>query len=93
MIQMGFGIANIIGPQTFQMHDAPQYLPAKITIFVVEVVGAVVTILTMLLYLYRNKSSAAYRAEKKAEVGTDEIVAFSDPDQSDRSNKAYRYVM
>jgi hypothetical protein len=93
MVQMGFGIANIIGPQTFQAHDAPNYLPAKITIFVVEVVGAVVTVLAMLLYVFRNRSSSAYRAAKKAEIGTDEIIAFSDPDQTDRTNKAFRYVI
>lgn len=28
-----FNVGNIIGPQTFQARDAPQYIPAKVTVF------------------------------------------------------------
>jgi hypothetical protein len=31
---MSFGVGNVISPQTYQAHDAPRYLPAKITLLV-----------------------------------------------------------
>lgn len=31
---IGYCVGNIIGPQTFQPEDAPQYVPAEITIIV-----------------------------------------------------------
>jgi hypothetical protein len=29
-VSAGFGIANIIGPQTFQARDAPEYVPLSL---------------------------------------------------------------
>ena len=35
IVLMSFCVGNIIGPETFQAKDAPQYIPAKVTIVAV----------------------------------------------------------
>ncbi|KAL6232409.1 hypothetical protein BDW75DRAFT_247193 [Aspergillus navahoensis] len=56
-ISAGFSIANIIGPQTFQARDAPDYIPAKITIVVANVVAIVVSAALRVLYGRRNREA------------------------------------
>ncbi|KAL2855653.1 major facilitator superfamily domain-containing protein [Aspergillus pseudodeflectus] len=53
-VSAGFGIANIIGPQTFQARDAPDYTPAKITIVAVNASAMVVSTALRVLYGMRN---------------------------------------
>lgn len=40
---------------TFRGADAPEYIPAKISIIVASAVGCVVTVLLMLYYAWENK--------------------------------------
>lgn len=54
IIQVGFSVANIIGPQTFQAKEAPGYISAKITILAVNASAMVVAVLLRLLYGWRN---------------------------------------
>ncbi|KAL5335005.1 major facilitator superfamily domain-containing protein [Aspergillus crustosus] len=54
LISAGFSIANIIGPQTFQARNAPDYLPAKITIVVATAAAIVVATALRILYGRRN---------------------------------------
>lgn len=93
MIAVGFSIANIIGPQTFQDGDAPQYIPAKITLFAVAGGAMLVSGLLRLLYAYRNASTKQYReaqlANSAAGVG---VPANEQPDLTDRGNRAFVYV-
>lgn len=87
IIAVGFSIANIIGPQTFQVRDAPRYIPAKVTVFCVCGGSIVVSILTRLLYGKRNKSAMVAR-------GAD-AMAYSQPareDLTDRNNPEFFYV-
>ncbi|KAL4948698.1 allantoate permease [Aspergillus filifer] len=65
MIQVGFGVANIIGPQTFQARDAPDYVPAKITIVVTNAVA--IGICTGLRVLYGVRNAQADREGISAE--------------------------
>ena len=91
VIQIGFSVANIIGPQTFQAKDAPGYLPAKITIFGVAGGAMVISVLLRLLYGFRNKSNVKVRQAQ--------LAALEEPEQSeedmnltDRMNKGFVYV-
>lgn len=54
VVSAAFGVANIIGPQTYQQKDAPSYIPAKITLLAVVAAAMVVTLALRLLYGYRN---------------------------------------
>ncbi|THX72313.1 major facilitator superfamily transporter [Aureobasidium pullulans] len=56
VVSAAFGIANIIGPQTYQAKDAPEYLPAKITLMVVIASALPITLALRVLYGHRNRT-------------------------------------
>jgi len=87
MIAASFAIANIIGPQTFQAHDAPQYIPAKITILVVAALAGIAAVLLRVFLGARNKKRDKLGIEP--DHVTTEIL-FADP--TDRENKQFRYI-
>ncbi|KAF2398199.1 MFS general substrate transporter [Trichodelitschia bisporula] len=70
IIAAAFSIANIIGPQTFQAKDAPNYYPAKITLVATTSASIVVALALRLLYGYRNT-----RAEKLGEPAMSHVEA------------------
>ncbi|EXJ87759.1 hypothetical protein A1O1_04686 [Capronia coronata CBS 617.96] len=95
VVAIGFAIANIIGPQTFQAQDAPDYLPAKITIFAVAGAAMLVSVLLRLLYGFRNRSNVRIRQVQLAEfaasgLAVEETDAMQD--LTDRQNPAFVYV-
>lgn len=55
LIAGSFGVGNIIGPQTFQAKDAPQYVPAKIAILATQAGGALFAAVLFLYYFWANK--------------------------------------
>lgn len=59
VVSAAFGIANIVGPQTYQKKDAPGYLPAKITLMVVIGSAIPITLALRTLYVHRNSSQAS----------------------------------
>ncbi|KAF2673757.1 allantoate permease [Microthyrium microscopicum] len=89
IIAAAFSIANIIGPQTFQAKDAPNYYPAKVALVSTTAAAIVVAILLRFLYGYRNHRAdqlgepAMSHVEAKAVRGRTS-VDFADPD--------YRYA-
>jgi len=94
IIAGAFGIANIIGPQTFQAKDAPGYLPAKITIFGVAGGAMVVSVCLRLLYGARNRSAVKTRQAQLDEVARQHTAAEEFDDQTvvtDRQNPAFVY--
>ncbi|KAG9699443.1 FAD/NAD(P)-binding domain-containing protein, partial [Aureobasidium melanogenum] len=56
IVSAAFGIANIIGPQTYQAKDAPGYLPAKIALMVVIAAAIPITLALRVLYGHRNRT-------------------------------------
>jgi hypothetical protein len=89
------GIGNIIGPQTFQDRDkANNYLPAKITVMVSQIMCAVLFVILWQYYLWEN----AMRDKKhKIEVIEDEMgVELTTTDSwaglTDKQNKKFRYI-
>lgn len=95
-VAIAFGIANIIGPQTFQSRDAPDYIPAKITIFGVAGGAMLISTCLRLLYGWRNRANVKNRRAQLQGLSPDEAkdvsVSVSDQDMTDRKNSAFVYV-
>jgi sugar phosphate permease len=96
IVAIGFSIANIIGPQTFQARDAPGYLPAKITIFGVAGGAMIISVVLRGLYGFRNRKTIQYRQAQLDEFSTSPGLSMEQSDefqdQTDRANKAFVYV-
>ncbi|KAK8011028.1 major facilitator superfamily domain-containing protein [Apiospora arundinis] len=94
-LAIAFSIANIIGPQTFQSHEAPGYISAKITLLATNGAAIFVTLLLRILYGRRNRKTEKARNEQLAAVARGETAVESlidDEDLTDRKNPAFRYV-
>lgn len=50
-----FCLGNILGPLTFRDQDAPQYIPAKITIFATNAIAIVLCFALLSYYMWENK--------------------------------------
>ncbi|KAK4461551.1 putative allantoate protein [Cladorrhinum samala] len=89
IISGSFSLGNIIGPQTFQARDAPEYRPAKIAVMATQVGCALVTVLLFVYYSWQNK-----RRNNVAENENEE--AFMEPEawarMTDKENKRFRYT-
>ncbi|KAL1961080.1 hypothetical protein VTO42DRAFT_4968 [Malbranchea cinnamomea] len=59
LLAMAFSVGNIIGPQTFQARDAPEYRPAKIAVLATQAAAAVVTVVLFLYYRWQNRTRNA----------------------------------
>ena len=92
LISGSFSVGNIIGPQTFQARDAPNYTPAKITVLATQAAGALVAFVLYLYYVWANKqkSAAALSTEGTPIDGPTEQHLWED--QTDKENKTFRYV-
>ncbi|KAI9681266.1 MAG: hypothetical protein M1817_002548 [Caeruleum heppii] len=92
LISGSFSIGNIIGPQTFQARDAPQYIPAKIAVLATQAAGALVAVMLFLFYVRANRrKDRQMRAEYGAEAAH-ETEAEHWANQTDRQNATFRYV-
>lgn len=54
LIAGAFSIGSIIGPQTFQARDAPNYYPAKIAVLATQTGAALFAIILRLYYGWQN---------------------------------------
>lgn len=88
LISGAFSVGNIVGPQTFQAKDAPQYMPAKIIVLATQSAAAVVIIVLFVYYRYANGQ------KEKREVVMNEIsIEKSEWDNlTDKENVKFRYV-
>lgn len=91
-VAIAFSIANIIGPQTFQAADAPQYLPAKITIFGVSGGAMLVSVLLRMLYAFRNRKSSKMQDDRSEVNASGLVMVDNEYDVTDRTNPAFVYV-
>ncbi|KAK4224218.1 putative allantoate protein [Podospora fimiseda] len=89
IISGSFSLGNIIGPQTFQARDAPEYRPAKIAVMATQAGCALVTFALFLYYSWQNK-----RRNNLAENENEE--AYMEPEvwarMTDKENKSFRYT-
>ncbi len=84
VLLMSFCLGNIIGPETFRKGDAPEYLPAKITIVVTTAVAICLTIVLRIIYQMENR-----RRERRG-VGVEHKVNQEFLDLTDRENEEFR---
>ncbi|KAK4927452.1 hypothetical protein LTR28_012012, partial [Elasticomyces elasticus] len=82
ILLMSFCLGNIIGPLTFRKNDAPNYIPAKITIIVTCTAAIVFTLMLRAYYVWENKRRDRLVEESGVRHKTD--VEFSDV--TDREN-------
>lgn len=93
LIAGSFSVGNIIGPQTFQAKDAPQYIPAKIIVLATQGGGALFAVILFLYYLWANNRKASWgsgNAEEAVDAENDEDGKWEN--LTDRQNKLFRYV-
>jgi hypothetical protein len=89
LMAFSFGVGNIIGPQTFRAQDAPQYLPAKITVLATQCVGAVLAVVLFGYYTWSNSRRAHVRPATQCDVSpSGEDLS----DVTDRKDPNFRYV-
>ncbi|RMD41313.1 hypothetical protein DV735_g3824, partial [Chaetothyriales sp. CBS 134920] len=91
LISGSFSVGNIIGPQTFQAKDAPQYIPAKITVLATQAAGALVAILLFLYYRWANARKEARRAQLGSDAALSKEKSQWD-NLTDGENPDFRYV-
>lgn len=83
-----FAIGNIIGPQTFQAKDAPEFKHAKFTLVVTWSCTVVVALMTFGYYSLMNRS----RDRKALLVEGEEVAdAQAYAGLTDKQNKSFRY--
>ncbi|KAI1338675.1 MFS general substrate transporter [Xylariaceae sp. FL0016] len=96
IVAIGFGIANIIGPQTFLSWEAPGYISAKITIFAVNGGAMVFAILLRLLYGWRNRQRVKAREAELDAVRSGRLTIQAleerEEEETDGHNRAFVYV-
>lgn len=86
IVLMSFCVGNIIGPETFQAADAPQYIPAKMTIVIVLSCSMLITLLLMFLNSRENK-----KRDRHGHVEMPYNYEFMD--LSDKENPNFRYLL
>jgi len=86
IVLMSFCLGNIIGPETFQDKDAPQYIPAKMTIVIILSFGIIFTVLLDWLYIRENR-------KRDREEPQDLPPDFEFLDLTDKENRNFRYVL
>lgn len=89
-----FNLGNVIGPRTFQARDAPEYIPAKITIIATVCSGALVSVVLMLYYRWENaRRDGKYGGSGVNGQWNEAEVLENWEDMTDRENTTFRYVL
>lgn len=82
LMSVGFSIGNIIGPQSFQAKDAPDYIPAKVTVLATLVCGAGVAIGMRFYYHFQN-------VRKEVKEGR---AGLRDPESAAKDNIRFQWM-
>ncbi|KAK4120285.1 MFS general substrate transporter [Parathielavia appendiculata] len=87
LISGSFSLGNIIGPQTFQAKDAPEYRPAKLAVMGTQAGCAFITFLLFLYYVWQNKKRTSENETEDAFMSQE---AWSG--KTDKENRKFRYA-
>ncbi|KFY12033.1 hypothetical protein V492_04134 [Pseudogymnoascus sp. VKM F-4246] len=92
LVAGSFSIGNIIGPQTFQARDSPEYHPAKIAVMATQGSGALVAIVLFQYYVWANKQKDKRQAINGGLASStgDEKILWEN--LTDKENPNFRYV-
>ncbi|KAL8754890.1 MAG: hypothetical protein Q9184_004971 [Pyrenodesmia sp. 2 TL-2023] len=92
LVSGSFSVGNIIGPQTFQAEDAPDYIPAKTTVLATQAAAALISFVLFLYYVWANKRKDAPSATAESSAVGVETEEHMWEDQTDMQNPTFRYV-
>jgi hypothetical protein len=87
LVSGSFSIGNIIGPQTFQARDAPNFYPAKIAVLATQASAALAAIVLRLYYGWQNS-----KREKRSEIPHSLPEDYKWLNLTDKENPNFRYV-
>jgi predicted MFS family arabinose efflux permease len=87
VVSGSFSIGNIIGPQTFQQRDYPDYRPAKLAVMGTQAGCFFVTCCLFAYYVWQNKKRGPIEETEEAYLSP-EIW----DNMTDRENKNFRYT-
>ncbi|KAJ5919787.1 hypothetical protein N7454_009622 [Penicillium verhagenii] len=82
---MSFCLGNILGPLTFRTEDAPDYIPAKISIVATLAVAIVAAMLLRCYYVWENRRRDQQREGETHQENSEFL------DLTDRINREFRY--
>lgn len=85
-----FCVGNIIGPQTFQDRDAPEYRPAKISVLATQAAAAVLAVVLFVYYIKENRSRERFQTSSGGEDQISDEAAWGG--LTDKENQNFRYV-
>ncbi|KAK7214906.1 hypothetical protein V2G26_002909 [Clonostachys chloroleuca] len=83
-----FSLGNIIGPQTFQSRDAPDFHPAKLAVMSTQAGCAVKTFALFLYYIWQNKRRWSRAEQRESDFLSPEVWST----MNDKENKQFRYI-
>jgi len=92
LVAGSFSVGNIIGPQTFQARDAPNYKPAKITVMATQAAGAFIAAVLFAYYVWANQRKDKKEAALRSDVPAENADVHQWDNQTDKENKTFRYV-
>ncbi|KAL6696483.1 major facilitator superfamily domain-containing protein [Trichoderma pleuroticola] len=87
IVSGSFSLGNIIGPQTFQARDAPDFRPAKLAVMGTQAGCAATTFALFLYYVWCNKKRGDRSKENEEQFMSPEVWAT----MTDKENKMFRY--
>ncbi|KAH6605879.1 hypothetical protein Trco_005032 [Trichoderma cornu-damae] len=87
IVSGSFSLGNIIGPQTFQARDAPDFRPAKLAVMGTQAGCAATTFALFLYYVWSNKRRSDRSKENEEQFMSPETWATL----TDKKNKMFRY--
>ena len=88
ILNAAFAIGNIIGPQTFQAKDAPEYTPAKTCMMAFQCCIVVVATALFVYYRFENKK----RDKEVSAAGEDIAESAAFAGLTDKQNRRFRYA-
>jgi predicted MFS family arabinose efflux permease len=94
LIAGAFSVGNIIGPQTFQARDGPDFIPAKVAVLATQAGGAVTATVLFLYYVWANKRKdkmTATLSPAETDVSRDNEVE-NWANRTDKENSTFKYV-
>jgi hypothetical protein len=84
-------VGNIIGPQTLQARDAPEYRPAKIGVLATQAASGVLAVILFFYYAWENRRRDRIQAvNDDVDDDTADVVAWGG--LTDKENKRFRCV-
>lgn len=85
-----FCVGNIIGPQTFQAREAPEYRSAKISVLATQAASAVLAVVLFAYYVKENRRRDRLQTSSGNEYQISDEAAWGG--LTDKENKNFRYV-